>query len=90
MCSNDQVESIYADSPTGPQSEPNTTYCNLPEEIKNYSKIVFQYNSTTTDLYAIKEELQRTAGVISSSVKIHANSIIVVEMSRTAYLNVRI
>ena len=74
----------------GPQSKPNTRYCNLPEEINNHSKIVFEYNCTTTNLSAIKEELQRTAGVISSSVKIHANSIIVVEISRTAYLNVRI
>ena len=82
------METIYADSPAGLQSEPNTTYCNLPEEIKKHSKIVIEYNSTTTDLYVIKEELQRTAGVIPSSVKIHANSIIVVEMSRTAYLNV--
>ena len=83
------MELICADIPIEPGSKPNTRYCNLPEEIKNYSKIVFEYNCTTTNWSAIKEELQRTAGVISSSVKIYANnSIIVVEMSRTAYLNV--
>ena len=85
MCNDSQVEFIDGDCPIIPQLR---SHCNLTEENKNHSKIVFEYN--TTDLFAIKEELQSTAGVISSSVEIHeASNIIVVEMSRTAYLNVR-
>lgn len=77
---------IDADQPIIPESD--DSFCNLPEENKKHSKIVFEYNNTT-NLSAIKEEFQSTAGVISSSVEIHkASNSVIVKMSRTAYLKV--
>jgi len=85
------VESIIPDytlisSPESSGQSGGDGNCDLPEDYNDqYSKIIFEYN--TTNLDAIKKEIQSLPGVMKAEVQEDSNSIIF-QMNRAAYLKV--
>ena len=92
VCKDESVKLIEPDralftpSPTEKTGEHGK--CDLPEDYNDeYHEIVFVYN-ITSNLSAIKEEVESLDGVLSAEILKDSNSSIVFHMNREAYENV--